>query len=126
MRILVDDLHLFSLSGVCALAVVVLAIAAAGIRQWMREHEPKLVLRFAFAPRRPFLSLHPGSDRDLGDEQLFQWLRDGGATELMEKHPHFSVRWTWYRRAERAVSILVCLWLMAVLLNLVQGLVYAG
>lgn len=126
MNIPLDDLHLFVLLGICMLAVVVTAIAAASIRQWVREHEPKLASRFAFAPRRPFLSLQIGSDRDLGGEQLFRWLRDGGATELIEKHPGFSARWKWYRRAKLAGSFLICLWLVAILLRLAQGSRYAG
>ena len=126
MRIPLDDLHLFSLLGICVLAVVLTAIAAASIRQWVREHEPKLVSRFAFAPRRPFLSLQTGPDHDPGEEELFRWLRDGGATELIGKHPGFSARWKWYQCAKLAGSVLICLWLVAILLRLAQANLYAG
>lgn len=126
MSIPLDDFHLVSLLGICMVAVVVTAIAAASIRQWVREHEPNLALRFAFAPRRLFLSLQSGADRDLGDEQLFRWLRGGGATELIEKHPGFSALWKWYRRSKLASSVLICLWLTAIFLRLAQGSLYAS
>lgn len=126
MSIHLDDLHLLSLLGICMVAVVVTAIAAASVRQWVREHEPKLASRFAFAPRRPFLSFQSGPDRDFGDQQLFRWLHGGGATELIERHPGFSARWKWYRHSKWVGSILICLWLMGILLRLAQGSLYAG
>ena len=126
MNLPLDDLHLFSLLGICMLALVVTTAAAASVRECVREHEPKLASRFAFAPRRPFLSLQTGPDRDLGEEQLFRWLCGGGATGLIEKHPSFSARWKWYRRAQLASSILICLWLVAIVLRFAQGSLNAG
>ena len=126
MNLALDDLHLLSFLGICMLAVVVAAITAARVREWVREHEPTLASRFAFAPRRPFFSFQIGPDRDLGEEQLFRWLRTGGATELIEKHPGFSALWKWYWRAQLAGVILICLWLVAMLLRFIQGGVYAG
>lgn len=126
MKLPLDDLQLVAFLGICVVASVVAWVAASRVREFVRDHEPKLALRFAFAPRRSFLSLQSGSDRDLGEEQLFRWLRGGGAMELIKKHPQFLTRWKWYRRAGWASSILICLWLVVIVWRLTQGGLNAG
>jgi hypothetical protein len=121
MKLLLDDLHLVIFLGICMVASIVAWVAAASVREFVREHEPKLALQFAFAPRRSFLSLQSGRDRDSGQDQFFRWLGGGGAMELIEKHPHFLMRWKWYRRAGFAQSILICLWLVVCAWRLTQG-----
>jgi hypothetical protein len=121
LRLPLDDPQLFALLGVCIVASIAVAVATASVREFVRKHEPKLTSRFSFAPRRPFLSLQTGPDRDLGEEDLFRWLRGGGAIELIERHPHFSLRWKWYRYTRLLSSVLICLWLVAGAIRLAQG-----
>jgi hypothetical protein len=126
MKLPLNDLQLCVFLGICGVASVIAVVAASRVRKFVREHEPALVLRFGFAPRRPFLSLKSGLDRDLGEEQLFRWLRGGGAKELIEKHPHFLTRWKWYRCAGLASSILICVWLVVCVWRLAEGGLNAG
>lgn len=120
MKMLLDDLHLITLLGICVVTSVFTVVAAARVREFVRQHEPTLTSRFDFAPRRPFLSLKSGPDRDLGEEHLFRWLHGGGAMELIEMHPNFSVRWKRYRRAWLASCTLICLWLVLVVSRFAQ------
>jgi hypothetical protein len=126
MTLPLDDAHLFALLGACLVASGLAALASSSVREFVRDHEPKLVSRFSFAPRRPFLSLQTGPDRDRGEEQLFRWLRAGGAIELTEKYPRFSSRWKRYQLARLASIVLICLWLVAFMLRIVEGGSIAG
>jgi hypothetical protein len=121
MKLQLNDLQLVVFLGICSVAWVFTMIAAASVRQFVREHEPELASRFAFASRRRFLSLQTSPDRDPGEEDLFQWLQGGGATDLIERHPNFSVHWKRYRRAVMASSILISLWLVVSVWHLAQG-----
>jgi hypothetical protein len=121
MKLPLDDFQLAVSLGICFVASVVATVAAVRVREFVRELEPKLASRFSFAPRRPFLSLQSAPDRDLGEEHLFQWLRSGGAIELIEKHPNFSALWNWYLSTRLVSFILICLWIVVGVWRLVQG-----
>src|SRR5690349_2044826 len=97
MKLPLDDLQLAVFLGICFASSAVAALAAVGVREFVREFEPRLVSRFAIAPRRPFLSFQSAPERDLGEEHFFRWLNGGGALELIERQPNFSARWKWYR-----------------------------
>jgi hypothetical protein len=126
MKLPLDDLQLFVFLGICMVSYVAACVTAARVREFVRDQEPKLALRFDFAPRRSFLSLQNAPDYGLGEDQLFRWLRGGGAVELIGKPPHFLTRWKWYRRAGWVSSILICLWLVVFVWRFTQGGLNAG
>ena len=113
MARMLTDSHLFALLGACFAASVAMFVARVRVMAFVQTHDIEVSARFEFAPRPAFFSWKSRPEVDPGEDQLFRWLKNGGANEVVARHPKFELIWKWYGRLQVAAIVLISVWLPA-------------